>query len=263
MTFIRPLNVTLTEMAQWVDANYYLDNVDSNKLVEYLYHLVYSKAQRLSYFNNFEQYDDFSLYCVSKLLIRFNNKKEQPVKSVVNYIRTAIEPWKADYIREFCCGSSEISTADFNLCDFSDYLIDETSELDYSAYNFFSLNITDVIRNHLIHIPVRKNSAEWANIYTSCLLTFYDRIRSASVLCSKHLASEDPQLVNRIIRGLKTKPAILYHLDDSMQPYISVLVNECIHALSAELTRVTYSKVSVSDCLKNLVKAANNEEEDN
>lgn len=262
MTFTKPLNVTLTEMAQWVDANSYSSDKDNNKLVEYLYHLIYSRVQRLSYFNTLEQYDDFSLYCVSKLLIRFDNKQEQPVKSVVNYIKVAIEPWRADYVREFCCGSAEVSIADFNVCDFSDYLIDEVSEYDYSSYNFFSSNITDIIRNHLARIPKKKNSAEWSNIYTSCLLTFYDRIKSASALCGKQLATENPQLINRIIRGLKTKPPILYHLDESMSTYISVLVNECTHAVAAELTRTVYSKVSVSDCMKNLVKAAYNEEED-
>ena len=93
-------------------------------------------------------------------------------------------------------------------------------------------------------------------------LTLHDRINSACALCNKTLAEDNPQLVNRIIRGLKLKPPVLYHISEDKAAYVSVLVNEITHAIAAELTHTLHSKVSVTDCLNNLVKAANNEEED-
>ena len=262
MTFTKPHNITLTQMAQWVDANSYAEDRDEDKLVEYLYHLVYSSATKLSLFTDFDKYDDFALYCVMKFLTRFNNKEDQRVKSVTNYLKTVLTPWKAEYIRELCSGEPDVSIEDFDLNDFSDYLVDVSSEYDYEAYNFYYLKLSTILLQHLKQIPRKKHSAEWSNIYTSCLLTLQDRIKAAAALCDKDLAQDNPQLVNRIIRGLKTKPPILFHIEEERGPYISVLVNELIHALAMELTRTTHSKVSVSTCLHNLVKAANNEEED-
>ena len=260
MIFNRPTNVTLTQMAQWVDANVNNEQRDNDLFVEYVYHLAYNKAQKLALFIDYDVYEDFALFCVSKFLVRCSNKSEAPVKSVVNYLRTVIEHWEAEYVREYCYGSPEATIADFNVCDFSDYLVDITSEYDQNNYNFFCVNVSDVIRKHLRQIPYKKNSAEWCNIYTSCLLTLRDRIHTGATLCNNS-ANTDIEYIYRVIRQLKTKPPILYHIDEDKGTYVSVLVNEIIHALAAELTHAVHAKVSPSDCLKNLIKAANNEED--
>lgn len=261
MIFNRPHNVTFTQMAQWIDANSYNPERDDNKLVEYLYHIVYIKSEKCGFFTDYEKYDDFALYCISKFLIRFSNKQESPVKSVLNYLKIVLEPWHAEYVREFCYGSPDVDIADFNVSDFSDYLVDAASEYDYNSYSCSCLDIGVVARRYLAKIPVKKRSPEWSNICTSCLLTLHDRIKSANCLSGKNIASDDPQLLNRIIRGLKTKPPILFHIGEEDAAYVSVLVNEIIHALAVELTYRTHSKVSVTTCLQNLVKAANNDED--
>ena len=164
-------------MAQWIDANTSNPERDDNKLVEYLYHLACSKAERLGFFSDLETYDDFALFCVSKFLIRFSNKEEAPVKSVVNYLNTVIEHWRAEYVRDFCSGCADITIADFNVSDFSDYLVDVASENDYNNYSFYCFKIKDVFRQHLMKIPKKKHSPEWYNIYISCLLTLQDRTK--------------------------------------------------------------------------------------
>lgn len=260
MIFNRPQDVTLTQMAQWVDS-IDLSDCDQDKLVEYLYHLSLCNAQQRALFHDNETYDDFALFCVSKLLTRLNNSTAQPVKSVVNYIKTVLDPWYAEYIRCFCSGTPEVQVHDFDVSDFADYLIDASSDYDYNAYNTGCLNISDAIRKHLKQLPRRKRSPEWSNIYLSCLLTLQDRINTAVTLCGNSIVSDDPQLMNRIIRSLKTSPPILFHLDDSWSNYILVIVNELIHAISAELTYTTSYKVTPSACLKNLVIAASNDED--
>lgn len=261
MTFSKNYNVTLTQMAQWIDANTNNPERDDNKFVEYLYHLVFNKAQKIGLFNDLETTDDFALFCISKFLIRFSNKDESPVKSVVNYLNTVIEHWRAEYVRDFCSGSAEMTIADFNVSDFSDYLVDVASENDYNRYSFHCFKVKDIFKQHLIKIPKKKHSPEWYNIYISCLLTLQDRIRTASDVCKK-LALEDPVLVNRVVRGLKTKPPILFHVEEDLSAYISVLVNELIHTLASELTHTIHSKVSTTSCLRNLVKAASNDEDE-
>ena len=263
MTFKRPSNITYTQMAQWVDSNATLAECDENRLCQYLYYLVYIKAQQCSLCRDAEQFDDFSIYCLSKLFNRLRSKNiAEPVKSISNYIKTILSPWYAEYVREFCCGSADLELVDFDPSDFSDYLVDAASLYDQQAYNFDCFQVSVVVSKHLKRIPRKKNSAEWSNIYVSCLLTLHDRIKAAVLLSKNTAAKEDPLLMNAVIRMLKTKPPILFHVEESNSAYISVLVNEIVHAIAAELTSTTASKVTVGECLRNLVAAASNEEEE-
>lgn len=259
-TFKKPQNVTLTQMAQWVDKHEVITEEDKNLQVEYLYHLVLYRARQCALFRDNNIYDDFALYGVTKLLTRLNNKQELPVKSIANYIRTVIRHWYAEYVRLFCCGDPNLPQYDFDVNDFGDYLIDLSSETDYKMLVYFSSDITAAMKQHLCKIPHKRNSAEWMNICISCFLTLEDRVSSATTLINSALKNKTIA-TSRAFRRLRTAPPILFHLDDSYAAYISVLVNELIHVMSAELTSTLRSEVSVSDCLKNLVIAAQNNEE--
>lgn len=259
MTFKRPTNITLTAMAQWVDS-IDTNSAEQDKLVEYLYHLSYYNAQQKSLFNNLESYDDFAIFCVTKLLTRLNNKKCAPVKSVVNYINNVLAPWHSEYIRTFCSGSPDVPTEDFDLSDFGDYLVDASSVYDFNAYSVCHTGIADVMRKHIQKIPRKRNSAEWSNIYLSCLLTLQDRLECASELRS-NIPKEETKLLSRMIRQLKTRPPVLFHIEEHMASYITVLVNEIIHAVANDLTYTTHCFVSPATCLKNLAMAASNEED--
>ena len=253
MTFTKPSNVTITQMAQWIDANA-SSTCDEQTLCEYIYHIVVLKTHQCSFFKDAEQVDDFAIYCTSRLLSRLRNNT--PVKSVCNYLNTVLSLWRADYLREFCVGYPDCEMADFDITDYGDYLIDASSEQDFYNYWFDCSHITDVIRKYLKQIPMKKCSSEWINIYTSCLLTLQDRLNYAA----QHRKETDV-CTSRFIRQLKTKPPILFHFDETKANYITVLVNEIIHALSVEITKTIHSKVTVSGCMKNLVMAANNDED--
>ena len=170
----------------------------------YLYHIVRSKAEKFGFFNKYEQYDDFSIYCVYKFLVRYDNNQETVVKSVSNYLKRVLEPWRAEYVREMCVGDPDIDIADFNVIDFSDYLVDVSSESDLYSYSSYCMKVSDIVWKHLSKIPRRKNSAEWCNICISCLLTLNDRLKAAASFSGKHSFENDPKLLLRLIRALKT-----------------------------------------------------------
>lgn len=260
-TFKRNPNITLTAMAQWIDSNSNSPDCNQDTLIEYLYHLIYCKAQQSVSFNNPDVYDDFCIFCIVKYLTRLKNKTEAPVKSVVNYIKTVIDPWYNEYVRAFCVGSVELETHDFDVSDFGDYLIDVSSEYDYHAYRQSCIKVVDVVAKHLKHIPHKRNSPEWSNIYISCLLTLNDRIKTAVTLTNKS-TEDEKATISRTIRSLKNRPPILYHLEEDKATYISVLVNELVHALAVEISHSIASKVTVSTCYKNLIAAANNDEDE-
>lgn len=262
MTFKRPKNITITQMAQWVDANAMLPSCDENKLCEYLYHLVVLKTNQCSFFNDQDAVDDFAMYCVGRLFSRLRRESSSgSVKSIVNYIRNIISPWYADYVREFYTGSKEAEIANFDVFDFSDYLIDVSSQKDFNAYNFCCITVSDVLLKHMKTLPRKRRDSEWSNIYVSCLLTLNNRIDEASRIASNQKI-KDPLKINSLIRSLKLREPILYRLDDSYKNYILTIVNEMTHALSVEVTHSIAAKVSPSACLRNMITASNNAEED-
>lgn len=262
MTFKYPQNMTLTQIAQWVDSNMYEDSCNEEKLCEYIYHLVHAYAKKHIDYKNYEQLDDFLLYSCSRFFIRLRRSStSQPIKSIVNYIKSVTNLWYADYLRETSYGTPDAEYAEFDLFDFSDYLIDVSSEDDYHSYTLCYVDPSKVVYDYLKKIPVRCNSSEWVNIYISCLLTINNRIRTL-VEMSKDLNDSDTIKYNKIMRKAKLQKPILFHVDETMENYIQTLVNELIHAISAEISYTISSKVSVSTCLKNLVIAAN-EAEDN
>lgn len=262
MTFTKPQDITYTQMAQWIDSNGVTDDCNEELLCQYLYHLFYITIQKNGYFKDQSSIDDFALYCTSRLFNRIRSDLTTPIKSVSNYIKNVVSLWRADYIREFCTGCPELEFTEFNLTDFSDYLIDEASTKDFYNYSCECVKITDVIRKHLKKIPRKKHSCEWSNIYVSCLLTLQDRMLKAAELSKKLQQLRDPRSVDTIIRSLKTRPAILFHVEEHTENYILTLVNEIVHAIAAEVSYSVGSKVSVSACMRNLVIAASNQEEE-
>lgn len=262
MIFNKPSNITYSSMAQWIDSAD-IDTCDKDIFVEYLYHLVYINSQQMKlFFTDPDTTDDFLLYCVSKLLSRIYKKEEQRLKSIVNYIKIVLPCWRSEYIKDNCGGECDTPIEDFNVVDFSDYLIDITSENDFNSYSSSCTKVSDILFKHIQKIPRKKLDPEWSNIYVSCLLTLHDRLKAAADITHKSVSDENLQLLSRIIRGLKTKPPILYHLDDTFVNLIKVLVNELTHAICAEISYTTHSKACVTDCMLNLVAAANSEEED-
>lgn len=264
MTFTKPANITYTYMAQWVDANATSPECNEELLCQYLYHIVCTHAQQFKLCHDYEQLDDFALYCATRLFSKFRtpHKAATNIKSITNYVKSILSAWKADYVREFCTGSPDGELADFDPLDFSDYLVDATTVYNSNMFYTDTLKVADVVRRYLKNIPRKRNSSEWTNIYISCLLTLEDRMKQAEKLSTAELAIKQPRLVNMMIRSLRTNKPILFHLPENKANYITTLVNELTHAIAVEISYTIGSKVSVSACLRNMVIAANNEEDE-
>lgn len=250
-------------MAQWVDEHLTDPEADEEKICQYVYHVTHIHTLKSKLFNNYEQIDDFAVYCVARVLTRFRRaSKSLPAKSINNYIKSVLSLWRADYIREFCTGCADADIADFNVNDFSDYLVDSASQYDYNAYVFNTKDIIDAARKALSKIPRKRCSPEWDNIYISCLLTLENRINKALKATNKKTLQSDPRGCDAIIRSFKTAEPVLFHLPEHFTTYINVLTNQITHAIAAELSYTTASKISVGACLRNMVIAATESEED-
>lgn len=264
MTYTKPDKVRYVDMAIWIDEHAYSDHYDENTMYQYLYHLSNMLAHQACYFNKSEDYDQFSLFSASRLYLRLNNPKQfeyteqgspkmEPIKSILNYIKKVLYPYKVDFEAEFNLNNEKdiqiISTGTFDL---GSYLVDTASVYDQLGFSLSTYDLSKVIKTHLCKIPYKKNSPEWINIYLSCMLTLLD-----SITLSKHQTlrynnskRDKTELLEKIYAELRHNPPILYHLDKSMSNYISVLVNEIRHAIAAEFSWESDYYISAEHLMK-------------
>ncbi len=243
-------------MCIWIDNNYFLENCDDSLLYEYLYHLVNMFAQKNKYFSRFEYYDDFALFGASRLFMRLKNKSLTKIKSILNYIKTVIYPYKVEFEKD-----SYVNNTEDNKLVYSDTfclgsnLIDDSDIFDKIDFKFTLDNISNVIRSFLNKIPHKKNSSEWLNIYTSVLLTFNNLILSADIhkLQLDNISNKE---LHSIYLDISKQEPILYHIDKSYSNYIYVLVNEIKSLIAKQLSIENNSKVSSETALKSIIIAS-------
>lgn len=273
MTYKKPSDVTYTQMAIWIDEHVYTDNCDVDALYQYLYHLVNMLAQKFSYFEHAEDYDKFALYCATRFYFRLTNKKQfefnsagepkvEPIKSILNYLKKSIPHCKTDYEIEFNMEKhiETMCVEDFYL---QEYLVDNASLFDQMSFSYTSQSLDKIVRAHLLKIPFKKDSAEWLNIYTSCMLTLLDSVTLTNSMKQWYDSKRyyRYEFLTRLYNELRKQPPILYHLPDNMSNYISILVNELRHVIAAEVSWTAQFHISANQAMKDMLAAASKTED--
>lgn len=266
MTYTKPSDVTYTQMAIWIDEHVYTDDVDESLLYEYLYHLSNMLAGQASYFSTALEYDHFSLYSASRLFQRLYNPKQfeldennlprmKQIKSILNYIKKVIYPYKVDFEMEFKIEDKNMDVIQVGSFDLGSHMIESASLFDRLEFSVSIESVASIVRSHLRKIPKRKNSAEWSNIYLSCMLTLLDSITLTRTMMSKYdsLKLKKDEYLDSVYEELRYQEPILYHLPDSMSNYIRVLVNELRHVLASELSWKTECYIPADASMKSLI----------
>lgn len=265
MTYVKPSNITYTEMCIWIDTNAYTDTCDDIKLYEYLYHLVNMLSHESKYFNKIDYYDDFSLYSASKLFMRLKNSKQfeyteeglpklTRIKSILNYIKTVLYPYKVDYEQEYYSQSQDdIEVLVENNFDFAEYLSEECKIFSNIDFKLSLGGIKNTIKSFLNKIPRKRNDPEWYNIYLSCLLTILNSITASKEQLGEVEEDDDLIRIDHLYSLLRTKDPILYHLDLSYTNCIKTLVVEIRHLLTKELMVELHSYIPAELALKNVM----------
>ena len=261
MTFNKPSNIRYTDMCILIDKTVFEGDYNEPLIYEYIYHIINMLAHKLEFFKHADDYDQFSLYLASVVYMRLINKKKPRIKSILNYIKRIIGLRKITYEEKFILPSSQkdIQLYSFNNYDLANYLIDESSEYDALAYNDLIEHIDLIVYNYIKKIPYRKDSSEWHNIYISVVLTLLNMLTLNSAQerkLTEALPHNKEEVSNKIYQELRHAPAILYHLEDSFQPYIKVLATEIKHAISSELSSEYHYFISSEATLKNLLAAS-------
>lgn len=268
MTYEKPENVTYTDMAIWIDNNVYLESFDKELLYKYLYLLSYMLTTRLGFFQSARDDDEFSLFAASLLYKRLTNKKQFELKSdgaprmkkitsILNYMKTVLARYKYDYDIIFRGMPKDpniqvVSTSSFDL---ESYVADQSCIFDNLSYAYTVDNLSGIVRQYLKKIPHRKNSAEWDNIYISCLLTLLNTItltKEQQATLNKQQRKRRFQLDN-FYKELRNQPPILFHLDNSYSNYIITLVNELRNVLSTEISWKDNTYITNESSVENML----------
>lgn len=266
MTYVKPEDVTYTQMCMWIDQNAYTSDKDEIKMYEYLYHISVMLINKNSLYTDPDVVDQFGLYCSSKLFLRIVNPKQYEldsegreklpkIKSILNYTKNVIHHYKVDYELEFNVEDKNLDVVTFSSNTLSQTLSDDAYLFDMMDFSFTIESISSIVRSHLSRIPYKKHSSEWLNIYTSCMLTLLDSVtlNRDMIETLKNSTNMQKNSLNRMYDLSRYADPILYHLPKSMSNYIRVLVNEIRHVIVAELRWKSSSRFSVETTIKELL----------
>ena len=259
MTYTKPKDKSYTDMCIYIDDHIYTDNYNEELVFEYLYHIILMLALKAKLFNRNCYYDGFAIFAASRVFFRLTNKKQfqlndsgEPVmkriKSVLNYIKSTLYYLKVDYEQQEYAQSviSEETDCTYN---YDNVVRNSIKDLSLVEFELTMNDIAKTCKMFLKTIPYKQTSAEWMNIYTSVLLTFMNSItlRNKSYRRIEHLSSthrlKDSHLQDMFLTEKYEKP-VLFHLDDSMSDYITVLTRQLRKIVAKDLSSIIHTSVS-------------------
>lgn len=243
--FDRPKGLKFTDMAIWIDNNFYKPDCDYNKAYKYMYLLAYMLACKSKYFKNtldYEGYAAFLAYCT------FERMKKSKIKSVLNYMKSIKYFRKIAYEETMY---SEMIDTNFDQNFNSDKLIENTkTTYERNKRDILELYINDsiesfnkIILNNIPKIYLNKKLI-YKRIYISCMLSFIDRITLPKILGDR--ANLKSNIVDYYTKHLDNESVKLWHLDDSYKNIIIIILNKSYKEF-IDLVKDTIDDIKVSD----------------
>lgn len=272
MIYNKPKNISYTDMAIWLDNNVYVDDRDDDKIFEYLYHLAYMLTRKAKYFNNTEYIEMFAVELATSVYFRLTNPKQYQfvdgkpkmykLKSVLNYMKSVIYPRKVVFEQKnYAQSETTLSEPEQQDLDsgytFANYLQDTASSLIKIDFESYLETIPQTIKLYVRQLPYKYKSAEWYNIYMSCLLSFLNSITLPIVDINRirklKFESNKISAINACFDS-HFDYVILYHLPESMHDYIQVQTLKIRRLIAQDLTEMINTEIDTHSLDNNIVR---------
>lgn len=242
MTYQKPLDVSYTDMAIFIDNNIYSEKEDI-KCFEYMYHLFYMFAVKKCLFNHSRDYDDYSLYAASKLFSRYKKKNLDKIKSSLNYIKNTYYALVVDFRKENF--SEALDNSYETKVELKRKVLDSNTQINRFEIKCYLSSIKYRIKEEVENSPFKdKNIIH--NLYLSCLLTFCN-ILTYSKTNKKRLdnltgaRAEVEEVGLKLLKEESGSDVILFHLDDSLRNYVDTLVKKIKHNMAEDILYLIHS----------------------
>lgn len=273
MLYVKPKDLKYTTMAIYVDdvvkkGKDNLTREEENKVFEYLYHLSFMLAHKHKYFNSSKYYEDFSVYFATSIMYRllYNPKlyiyddSGEPlmphIKSCLNYMKSIIYGRKVafeqeNYSQKFSGASleSEINRSSYL---FSKQIRDTISGFVAVDINLYLKDLGKTIKYILSDSPYKSDRILFKNIYISCLLSVTNSVtlskKDVDNIKELYSSPEAKQnYINKVYKNNRENCVVLYHLDDSMKDYITVLVRKIYSVVCDDIKSLMNSHIPIND----------------
>lgn len=239
MFYKKPSNVSYVEMAIYIDENVHKKDRDDNLIFEYMWHLFYILAVKRRFFSTDRDYNEYALYSATRLYMRYKREDEEgnklkPIKSCLNYIKKVLYPMKVDYQQSFF--EQVVREDKAKDSAYGQLYEDRASAIRKTSSDLLKIDcdeylksICATIRYTIKDIPYKNDKVMMHNIYLSCLLTFLKGITISNKNKERISNRTDKSLsvcslIDSIYAQEMKDSIVTYHLDNSLQNYIAVLV---------------------------------------
>lgn len=259
MLYEKP-NMKYTDMAIYVDKHMSDDPLDeqvATNMFIYIYHIVFMLAHVNKLFYRQEYYEDFAVWLASDLFMSFTKKRENKIKSSLNYIKSVIRFRKYKFEQEFY--TQTITNADTDMFDdtysLANKMVDSIEKSSMIKFEDCLGDIINTSKKFLSCIPYKEDKAMWTNIYISCMLTLLSSIVLDKNSKEKIKARYDNPDIVLSTYLKRNEDVILFHLDEDMREYIRILTRELKHVIAKDISLTTHSYNKVEGMIDNLVLA--------
>lgn len=274
MIYKKDPKVRYVDMCKYIDDHIYTDSYDEKLVYEYLYHLTAMLAAKKRFFNNSKDYDEFGLYCATRLMLRLVDKRQflsdddpkklEKVDSILNYAKATLYPMKVTYQKTYFLQSFEDDSADIFDRDsikgrMLSQSIDSTSGLIRAEFEYYLSKIGQTIKGFLKNSPYIKDKRLMHNIYMSVTLTILNQMtlsnESMEKLKNSTRANRD-DYIDELYAHELSDSLILYHCDDSLQNYIMVLVSKIKSLICDDLEQLLGSHQMSDSVVKSILTSS-------
>ena len=267
--------IKYTEMAMYIDSHAYdvdLSEEVQSKIFEYLWHLAWMLAYKAKYFQKYSYYQDFALYVASEVFMRLRNPRQfefnddgvprlKKIKSILNYLKKILYPKKVDFEQLYYDQTFDESPLNIDSgigYSFADELIDSIDDIDKIDFQLCLDSMTQTIKNYIYSLPSKQDSVFSLNLYLSCLLTFLSSITPRNIdlqrLQKLKLENHRYNMLEQLVSQQFTlSDVILFHLDNSYQKYVFVLIKRIKHIIANDLSMITHNQISSQSALKSMI----------
>jgi hypothetical protein len=189
-----------------------------------------------------------------------DGNKIEKIRSILNYIKKTLFSIRRDYCKKYVnekdLNTTEVISVDANAVSmYINRVVDPITRVEFRDYIG---DLRDTIRQFLKGIPFKYGTVMWDNVYISCMLSFLNSITLKNrdirrIKEFKRPNSLNDELITKLYLNEKYNSTILYHLDDSMYNYITVLTNRVRHKLANDLSNTLHEYVPSQINIKNLL----------
>lgn len=267
MLYQKPKDMKYTDMCIYIDNNVYRDDLteeEENLIYQYIFHICFMLAKKNKLFTRAHLYEDFAIHDATRIFMRYRNPKQDilkadgtpkldRIKSVLNYAKATLYGAKVEFEQQNYSQTISYDDAVEDVAydttySFSNQLSDSIDSLSIFEFEHALGDIVATIDKHLSNIPYSKDKKMMRNIRMSCLLSLLNSITltKADEERYKHFDAKPYDhsfVLETIYINNKKNSTVLFHLDENMRGYITVLVEELRHSIARELSESLHTYI--------------------